>query len=50
MLIPVADLKTQPNRKGKYGLHSFCLSIKCVREEVALKGTTGMARLRGSAR
>jgi hypothetical protein len=49
LLLPVAELKIQWRKKGKEGLHTFCKNTKRDREKATLKGTTGMARLRGSA-
>jgi hypothetical protein len=50
LLLPVRDLKAQRKKKGKEELHSFCQNTKWTEEKDTLKRTTGMARLRGSAR
>jgi hypothetical protein len=50
LLLPVADLKAQWEKKEN---RSFKISVKIpkgTKEKATLKGTTGVARLRGSAR
>jgi hypothetical protein len=46
----MADLKAKWKNKGKEELHCFCQNIKVTENKPTLKGTTRMARLRGSAR
>jgi hypothetical protein len=50
LLLSVADLKTLWKKKGKEELHSFLKTQKGTEEKDNLKVTTGMVRLRGSAR
>jgi hypothetical protein len=46
----VADLKTQWKKKVRKNFAVFVKTANGPREKTTLKGTTGMARLRGTAR
>jgi hypothetical protein len=50
LLIPVADIKPQWKKRAKRSFTIYVETPKGTEEKATLKGTTGMARLRGSAR
>jgi hypothetical protein len=50
LLLAVADLKAQWKKKGKEELHSFCETPNGAEAKATSKGTTGMNRVRGSAK
>jgi hypothetical protein len=50
LLLPVADLKTQWKKKAKKNFTVFVRTPNGTGEEITLRGTTGMAHLRGSVR